>query len=205
MIINTIRWLPQHLAQMPEWKEICHAYDHLLSEAFSAVDEVYANQFLDSMTEIGCLIWERLLNITITENETIEERRQAIRTYILGDLPYTENKLRETLENIAGEKAVKVTVTQTEYELKIDLAVNAPATILGVQDIVYKMRPCNMIVRICVHYEGKNQMYVGHAIKQIKVLKPTNQEGGNPISGSIWYADSDSALLTDENGNVLVE
>lgn len=204
MIFKTIHWLPQHLAEMPEWQEICKAYDYLLSKAFADVDEIYANQFLDSLTEIGCLIWERLLGITVTEDETLEERRQAIKSYFIGDLPYTENKLREVLESLAGPDNVKLTVTQSIFELKVDLTINAPNVIGNVEDIVYKMRPSNMIVRICIRYDYQDPVYVGHAIKYTKTLYPTDIETSDPIADLTWYVDHDEALLADTDGSVFI-
>lgn len=205
LTFHTIHWLPQHLAQIPEWQEICHAYDYMLSKAFETIDEIYANQFLDSLTEMGCLIWERLLGISVTDDETLEDRKQAIKAYFVGDLPYTENKLRETLEGLAGPDAVTLTVTQSTYELKIDLTVNAPAVVSNIQDIVYKMRPCNMIVRICIHYKDTSRLYIGHAVKQIKTLTPVSPKGGDPIAGDAWYVDTDLALLVDETGGAFYE
>ena len=204
MTFNTIQWLPRHLAEMTEWQEICKAYDYLLDKAFKELDEIYANQFMDSLTDIGCLIWERLLGIATEEGESIEERRQAIKSYFTGDLPYTENKLREVLGKLAGPEAVTLKVTQSIYEIKIDLTVNAPSTVANVQDIVYKMRPSNMVVRICIHYKQTDDIYVGHAIKQIKTLTPDTMTGGNPAENWSWYTD-DSDLLVDENGSALAK
>lgn len=204
MTFNTIQWLPQHLAEMTEWQEICKAYDYLLDKAFKELDEIYANQFMDSLTDIGCLIWERLLGIATEEGESIEERRQAIKSYFTGDLPYTENKIREVLGKLAGPEAVMLKVTQSIYEVKIDLTVNAPSTVANVQDIVYKMRPSNMVVRICIHYKQTDDIYVGHAIKQIKTLTPDTMTGGNPSESWSWYTDGGD-LLVDENGSVLAE
>lgn len=167
------------------------------------MDEIYANQFLDSLTEIGCLIWERLLSITVTADETLEERRQTIKSYFAGDLPYTENKLREVLESLAGPGKVTLTVTQDIYELRVDLKNNAPNVLGNVQDIVYKMRPSDMVVRICVNYEDANRLYVGHAIKFTRFLTPNSPEGGDPLDGFSWYVDSDNALLIDEEGSAL--
>lgn len=204
MTFNTIQWLPQHLAEMTEWQEICKAYDYLLDKAFKELDEIYANQIMDSLTDIGCLIWERLLGIATEEGESIEERRQAIKSYFTGDLPYTESKLREALGKLAGPEAVTLKVTQSIYEIKIDLTVNAPSAVANVQDIVYKMRPSNMVVRICIHYKQADDIYVGHAIKQIKTLTPDTMTGENPAENWSWYTD-DGDLLVDESGSVLAE
>lgn len=204
MIFHTIDWLPKHLAEMTEWQEICKAYDYLLAKVFANVDEIQANQFLASLTEIGCLIWEKLLGISVTEGETIEERRQAIISYFAGDLPYTENKLRETLENLAGSENVKLTVIQSVYEIKVDLTISTSSVVQNVQDIVYKMRPSNMVVRICINYDDKSKLYVGHAVKNIKTLTPTNPEGENPIKNLTWYVVNGDLLVT-ELGEVLID
>lgn len=200
---NTIHWLPQHLADMTEWQEICKAYDYLLSQALSAIDEVYANQFIDSLTEMGCLIWEHLLRITITEGETLEERRQAIQSYFVSDLPYTENKLREVLESLAGGDNVTLTVTPSIYELRVDLTINTPNIVENVTDIVYKMRPCNLTVRIGIHYKHSDDIYVGFGLKQTKTLYPTDISTSDPIAGYDWYG-YESELLIDPDGDIFM-
>lgn len=200
---NTIHWLPQHLADMTEWQEICKAYDRLLSKAISAIDEVYANQFIDSLTEMGCLIWEHLLRITITEGETLEERRQAIQSYFVSDLPYTENKLREVLESLAGGDSVTLTVTPSIYELRVDLTINTPNIVENVADIVYKMRPCNLVVRIGIHYKHKDDVYVGFGLKQTKTLYPTDISTSDPIAGYSWYGYEDE-LLYSPDGDIFM-
>lgn len=201
MEFDTIHWLPNHLAQMREWQEICKAYDHLLSQAAESLSEVYVNQFLDSLTEIGCMIWENFLGISVTESETLEDRRQAIQGYFAGNLPYTENKLRETLEMLAGPENITLKVTGSIYEIKIDIVISTPSVLENVQDIVYKMRPANMVVRICVHYNPPHHLYIGHAVKHTKKLYPTSIEAEDPIEGMIWYVDHDGALLVDETGS----
>lgn len=205
MTFHTIKWLPQHLAEMKTWKEVCAAYDYMLEKAMADVGEIYANLFIESLTEAGCLIWEKILGITISGNETLEERRRTITSLFAGDLPYTENKLLGTLKGLAGDQAVALTVSQSIYEIKVDLTINAPSIVSGVQEVVYKMRPCNMTVRICIHYEDRNSIYVGHAIKHVKSLAPTTMQGGDPVKTVTWITDTDGALLVDEAGGTLVE
>ena len=205
MTFNTIHWLPPHLAEMTVWQEICRAYDYLLSRAFEALDEVYANQFLDSLTEIGCLIWENLLGITAVPGASLEERRRTIKSYLNSDLPYTENKLREVLESLAGDDAVSLKVTQSEYEIKIDLLVSTPSVIAGAKEIVYKMRPANMIVRILIHYDRTVPLYVGHAIRHTKVLYPTDFSVVDPTANLTYFVDGDGALLIDIDKSIFIE
>lgn len=205
MIFDTIHWLPEHLSRMREWQEICKAYDYLLEKAFKDVDEIQANQFLDSLTEMGCLIWERLLGLSVTEGETLEERRQTINSYLSSDLPYTENKLREVLENLAGPDAVKLTVSQADYEIKIDLTISTPSVVSGTQEIVYRMRPSNMVVRITISYDDKNKLFVGHAIKEIKKLSQVDPGGAGPYDDFGWLIDTDGVFFKDELENTLIE
>lgn len=210
MTFNTIHWLPRHLAEMGEWQEICKAYDYLLSKAYDDVAEIYANEFLDSLTELGCLIWENVLGITVYDGETLEARKTTIKSFLSSDLPYTENKLREVLGSLAGPENVTLKVTQEDFEIKVDLTINAPGVISNVQNIVYKMRPSNMVVRICIEYSDTNRLYVGHAIKQVKELYPDSFDVVDPIDGLTWLVDADEEdtgdhdLLVDEEGCVLI-
>lgn len=204
MTFDTIHWLPPHLAEMKEWQEICKAYDYLLSKAFEVLDEIYANQFIESLAELGCEIWESLLHITAVDGETIDERRQAIKSYFIGDLPYTEKKLREVLESLAGADNVTLTVTQSAFELRVDLTISTPSVLGNVEDIVYKMRPSNMIVRICISYAHEDPVFIGMALKQAKTIYPTDIEASDPIENLTWYVDSDDALLLDSDESIFI-
>ncbi len=201
---KTIHWLPEHLARMQEWQAICQAYDYLLSKAYSQLEEFYANQFLESLTELGCIIWERLLNITPASNSTIETRRQAIIGRLSSDLPYTENKLREALETAAGSGNVTLTVTQEDYIINVNLTVNTQSVVENTQEIVYKMRPANMIVKICITYKKINGVYIAQAYKHIKTVRPTNTEAIDPLKDYTLFVLGDD-LLTDSYSNALSE
>lgn len=204
LTFHTIHWLPRHLAEMVEWQEICKAYDYLLSQAADTLDEIQMNEFLDSLTEIGCEIWERFLGITVVPGETVEERRQTIQSFCDGDLPYTENKLRETLESITGAENVKLTVTESTFTIRVDLYVNSPSMLANTQQIVYKMRPCNMIVRILVNYRYRETVYVGLATKMTKELYPVDYDVEDPLDGVDWYVIDDEGEDPDEDGILLV-
>ena len=201
---NTIHWLPRHLSQMHEWQEICKAYDYLLGKAYESMDVLYANQFIESLTELGCLIWEKILDISIEDGATIAERRQNIIARLSSDLPYTENKLREALTATAGSENVTLTVTQEEYGINVELTINAPNIIAETQKIVYKMRPANMAVRIGITYKKIDPIYVAQAYKHTKIVTPTNTEATDPLTGYTLFTLG-NMLLTNSYGNTLAE
>lgn len=201
---KTIHWLPRHLARMQEWQAICQAYDYLLSKAYSQFEELYANQFLESLTELGCLIWEKLLNITPSSGSTIETRRQTIIGRLSSDLPYTENKLREALVAAAGSGNVALTVTQEDYGINVELTVNTQSVVENTQEIVYKMRPANMTVRIGITYKKIDEVYIAQAYKHTKTVTPTNTEAVDPLEDYTLFALGDY-LLTDTKSSTLSE
>lgn len=201
---DTLQWLPTHLAKMQEWKEICKAYDYLLSKAMAAADEIYANQFIESLTELGCVIWEKLLNINVTEGETLEDRVQAIKGYLASDLPYTENKLRESLNIAAGIDNATLKVDRQNYGINIELTINTPGIVKSVQEIVYRMRPCNMTVRVGITYKQTNRIYVGWAVKHTKKLYPTDIDAEDPVKDMTVYVNG-TALLVDADGSALIK
>lgn len=201
---KTIHWLPEHLSQMKEWQAICQTYDYLLSQAYSQLNEFYVNQFLESLTELGCIIWEKLLNIAPASNATIEERRQTIIGRLSSDLPYTENKLREALEAAAGSGNVTLTVTQENYGINVELTVNTLSIVESTQEIVYKMRPANMTVRVGITYKKIDGVYIAQAYKHTKTVAPTNTEAVDPLAEYTLFALGND-LLTDSYSNALSE
>lgn len=201
---DTIHWLPRHLSEIQEWQEICKVYDYLSSQTCSALDEFYANQFLESLTELGCIIWEKLLSITPAESSTIEERRQIIIGRLSSDLPYTENKLRESLNTAAGIENVTLAVTQESYGINVELTISAPGVIESTQEIVYKMRPANMTVRVGITYKKANPAYVGMAYKSTKTVTPTDTSTVDPMPDVTLFVYGNN-LLIDSYGSPLAD
>ncbi len=198
---NTIHWLPKHLTRMKEWQEICNAYDYLLSQAWGTLDDLHCNMSIYDLTEAGCEMWESLLGITPNKTDTLEERRHRIQMQWTQDLPYTLTKLREKLEAICGDN-VAVTVTHETYTINVELTISDPSAIESTQEVVYRMRPANMVVHIKIIYKKPEPTYVGMAYKSTKAVTPTDKEPIDPMGDVTMFVYGDD-LLTDSYKNPL--
>ena len=141
---NTIHWLPKHLARMEEWKEICAAYDVLLSEAWQALDDLHANMSLTELTESGCEMWEKLLGIIPGKSDTLEERRYRIQTYWTQELPYTLPKLEEMLKHLCDDGNFHIINDTRNYRLTIKLGISNENNYADVVDLLERVLPANL-------------------------------------------------------------
>lgn len=150
--INTIHWLPAHIAGMREFQEITKAYDYLLQRAFTDLERVFNNQFLEKLEETGCIMHETVLGITPDVTDTLDDRKRRIRGYYASDLPYTENKLTAVLAAMCGRDGFEILVNAEEYHVDVMVKLNSVSLVRNVSDVVKQMVPANMTVDIRIIY-----------------------------------------------------
>lgn len=83
---------------------------------------LYANRILDNFFVQKCDLqtleyWERLLNIRLYGDETIEERRRNVLLYLNNSTPTTEPYVRELLDRLFGSE---------NYDMFFDVEHNRP-------------------------------------------------------------------------------
>lgn len=82
--------------------------------------DIFANQFIEYMTEYGLTQWESMLDIQPSGG--FPERRAEILKTLYGQRPYTLERFQAMLDAIYGQGACKLELNNDKYELWIDLS-----------------------------------------------------------------------------------
>lgn len=152
MTVDTLHWFPLHIQNMDAFKEVAKAYDYLLKIAADDISIVLDNQFLDTLTEEGVALRERILGIVPGPTDSLEERRQRIKGYYASDLPYTENKLDDVLSAMCGPDNYSLDVDGSTYSIVVKIKLNAINLVNNVYDVLYRMKPSNMMLTVILMY-----------------------------------------------------
>lgn len=156
--VDTIHYYPQHIRNIEEFQRIAAAYDKELRLIWTALGAQQENQYFDTMDEDTCARWESLIGIKLVGDETLVERRIAIKGRWTSSLPYTEPKFHEVLKAMVGDYyTLNISVQQKVLKAGIFLA--QMLKVDSVYDIMRAMAPADMNVIVKIIYNRWGRFY----------------------------------------------
>ena len=111
---NVIHYFPPHIANIEEFKRIAKVYDAQLKQIWIALDQMEDNRHFDSMEASECTYWEKIMQIKLTGEETLEDRRRNLKGRWVSSRPYTAKKFKEVLDAMVGEQYYKLEINPKE-------------------------------------------------------------------------------------------
>ena len=150
--VDTIQYLPLHIAEIDEFEKITKIYDKYLRLVWQSLEREELNRVLATMDESECSYWEKLLHIVVNPADSLEDRVNRIRGYHVSDLPYTINKLDEVLRVVCGVDNYKLKVDNSKYLIDCGVKLVSIQMIEVVADLIRKRAPANMLVNVYALY-----------------------------------------------------
>lgn len=145
---NVIHYFPPHIANIEEFKRIAKVYDAQLKQVWVELDRMEDNRHFDSMEASECTYWEKIMQINLTGEETLEDRRRNIKGRWVSSRPYTAKKFKEVLDAMVGEQYYKLEINPKEKYLKVSLMLEAISKDGYIYDLMRAMAPADMIVSV---------------------------------------------------------
>ena len=71
---------PDVVKDYREFKEITEIENTILTDCWSSSNNVFLDQFIETLTDNGCKRWEKILNIQPKGTDTLEVRRFRIKS-----------------------------------------------------------------------------------------------------------------------------
>ena len=187
-----IDYLPPVLQSVMEFAAITGAQQPEIEAAWDALNLVMDNQFIDTATEAGVTVWEKELNIVPLATDTLEERKQRIKTAWTYGAVYTYNWLVNWLKTSCGDTRRLPTVN--DYTLRVALPVSVDY--IRILEDMRRYISANVLIDPLILLTKIDMThYVGAAFRHS--VRQTMQTPA-------WDMDNIN-LLTDENGIVLME
>lgn len=146
--VDVNSYLPPVVKEAREFKKLAIAENPEFNLAWENVDVVWANQYIMELTIEGVIRWEKIIGIYPRVNDTLEDRRIRILTYVASSSLFTITVLRNYLRSVCGENNVYCEIDCVSYILDIILYDIAETTYLDVLAMLKIMVPANIIVKI---------------------------------------------------------
>lgn len=172
-MMDTIRYFPQHIANIEEFKRIAVVYDKKLQVVWDDLSQMQTNKRFDNMDEEACSKWEQMLKIKITGEETLGDRRRNIKGIWTSGLPYTARKFKEVLDAMVGPEYYLLDINQANKTLKVDLMLDVIMKDTYIYNLMRAMAPADMIVTVSIVF-NHNRAFKGYTNADLK--KYTNHE-----------------------------
>lgn len=172
-MIDTIRYFPQHVANIEEFKRIAAVYDKKLQVVWDDLSQMQTNKRFDDMDEEECSKWEQMLKIKITGEETLGDRSRNIKGIWASGLPYTARKFKEVLDAMVGPEYYLLDINQANKTLKVDLMLDVIMKDTYIYNLMRAMAPADMIVTVSIVF-NRNRAFKGYTNADLK--KYTNHE-----------------------------
>lgn len=172
-MIDTIRYFPQHVANIEEFKRIAAVYDKKLQVVWDDLSQMQTNKRFDDMDEEECSKWEQMLKIKITGEETLGDRRRNIKGIWASGLPYTARKFKEVLDAMVRPEYYLLDINQANKTLKVDLMLDVIMKDTYIYNLMRAMAPADMIVTVSIVF-NRNRAFKGYTNADLK--KYTNHE-----------------------------
>ena len=119
--IELCSYLPEVIKNVREYQVLCNVQTPQVNAMWKALEVVFDNGFLESLTEYGCQRWEKILQLTPDKSESLEIRRKNIWIRLNENLPYTWKRLVMLMDSICGENGYTMTLYHNDYFLDVSI------------------------------------------------------------------------------------
>ena len=178
-----IDYIPPFLRNVREYKAIL--VDGAQPEVvmtWKALDDALNDQFILDASEPSIARWEGILGIVPKATFTLEDRKFTILTKMNEQVPFTMATLNEQLKHLCGEDGYSISLDNTNYTLKVQVALTAKNNFDDVNVMLQRIVPANMVVVLTLKY-NQNKMFVGYTHEQLKAFTHYDLRNGVFVDG----------------------
>lgn len=150
--VKILENLPQVLTELDEVKAIANVEDVIITSTWSLLDQAIDNQFVNSADVAGLSRYERMLQLKISDTDTIETRVFRILSRFQENAPYTWRDLNKLLGNLLGfdNFILERDVVAKSLTVNLELTVERQFDILV--DLLERVVPANMTIDVKLRY-----------------------------------------------------
>jgi hypothetical protein len=166
--VRLLDYLPLFIQEYKEIQAIMNAEQVEVDTLwFTHIADVMNNQFINYLTVYGCERWEKMIGIQPDDDDTVEDRRYRILTYILSQTPYTYRKLLIMLDAVMGDSEYRVYLYPNDYMILIRLSEDvAEKKYKDVSNMMHNVIPANLGNGIYTHNTHRILKRMTHRMMQ---------------------------------------
>ncbi len=144
--INLKEMLPEWYQGVYEMNKLMEVEQSLLDELALKIKQSQDNLYVSTADSDTIRIYEQMLKIATTSDDTLESRRFRVLTRLASQKPYTKRYLTEMLNSIGTD--VTVTCLYDEYTVLINSAFERKGQMVDVDYLIRTIVPANLQVDV---------------------------------------------------------
>ena len=129
-----------------EFRQIAVAENPEFNKLSECIYKCLKDSFIHDATEYGVGRWESMLNIVSTPNESLEERKIRILTYLNIRLPYTWRVLKQMISSFVTENNFTMNYINDISKLIIRVRVDSEGAFNTIATLLENVVPQNIVV-----------------------------------------------------------
>lgn len=137
-------YLPEFVVNIRELGQVLRVEQPYFQQAWEALGQALAEQFILGAGEWGLARWERLLHLEAPESLSLDERRRALLLRLNEQLPFTVGRLQELLAAAAPKGQYTMILDEKNYVLHIYITLAAKGCLPGLRELLQRVAPANL-------------------------------------------------------------
>ena len=143
---------PSVIMNIDEIVKIYEAEEKVGNKFDEAIQDVDSDIYIEDATEAGIARREKILNITVQDTDTLEERRFRVKTKWNDTYPYTYMDLMQRLDTLLGKDTYTIALDTDNMEMYCVLELKAEKMYDAFVKMVEEIVPLNITLEFKIRY-----------------------------------------------------
>lgn len=157
MSVDVSRYYPDVIKDFREFIILASAENPELYELWSSIESTMKNQFIQDSDINGVKHFEKLVGITPFATDTLEERKFRVMAKWNADIPYTERRFIEMLDNLCGADGYTLSINRPNKSVLVRVALVSKKNFSAVQELSEHIVPAEMLLTVELMYNTWTQ------------------------------------------------
>ena len=153
-----IDYLPYVVQEFKEFQGITSGEQPEFDLVWDAHEQVFANQFINTMDNYGLSRWEEILRLVPKATDSLNVRRFRVLSRLNERLPYTLPQLRNILQTLCGKGNFTAEIQTRSYELVVRIDRAAKSNFSDVASLLDKVTPTNLLINLSLWYNTHREI-----------------------------------------------
>lgn len=168
-IVTLEKYYPNIMKEVREFQHIAEVENSEFNTVWQCADDVFSDEFIESLTANGCSRWEKILKLIPARTDSLETRRKNILIKINTLIPYTHRTFQGMLNASYGDGKVKVSLNYAKYECWLNISMktlNLHSSVI--RAFARKIIPANLVICVSNTQTANLNLYWGAAMQRAK-------------------------------------
>ncbi len=150
--IKLIDYLPPYIQNYKEIEEIMVTENPEMQLVADETEVIKNNQYILTCDEKGISRFEKLLNILVSKNDSLDARIKRVLVKWNDNIPYTYENLEVFLNSLCGDDGYFMYLFNDEYKLDVYIRLKVKEMYDDVVLLLDRVVPCNLGVNVIIDY-----------------------------------------------------